>query len=200
MNNSEQAKVALLFSGGIDSMLLAERAHKAERLGVLIFINYGQPAYFEEMKAVAYWSTQRGYEVQVVDADIAGVDECMAIGPTEDGLRILPGRNMVMCSHAANVAVARGCKVVWYGANADDRDYPDCNENFVSSMNMTLAASMVPVKIEAPLVRMNKKQIVEEAVRIHMDIDKAWSCYESVNFNEPCGLCHSCKERIDAGA
>jgi 7-cyano-7-deazaguanine synthase len=67
-------------------------------------------------------------------------------------------------------------------------------------MNMTLAASMVPVKIEAPLVRMNKKQIVEEAVSIHMDIDKAWSCYESVNFNKPCGLCHSCKERIDAGA
>ena len=192
-------KIALLFSGGIDSMLLAERAHREGTLKVLLFINYGQPAYFEEMKAVAEWSEPRGYTVDVVDADISGVEDCMAIGPTEDGLRILPGRNMVMCAHAANVAVAKGCTKVWYGANADDKDYPDCNENFISAMNLSLSASMIAVEIEAPLVRMNKKQIIEEAVSLNMELDKAWSCYESVNFNEPCGLCHSCKERIAAG-
>ena len=192
-------KIALLFSGGIDSMLLAERAHREGTLKVLLFINYGQPAYFEEMKSVAEWSQARGYTVDVVDADISGVEDCMAIGPTEDGLRILPGRNMVMCAHAANVAVAKGCTKVWYGANADDKDYPDCNENFISAMNLSLSASMIAVEIEAPLVRMNKKQIIEEAVSLNMELDKAWSCYESVDFNEPCGLCHSCKERIAAG-
>ena len=168
-------------------------------LKALIFINYGQPSYFEEMKAVSEWSQARGYTVDVVDADIEGVEECMAIGPTEDGLRILPGRNMVMCSHAANVAVAKGCSTVWYGANKDDKDYPDCNPHFISAMNHCLRACMISVEIEAPLVQMNKKQIIKEAVSLNMELDKAWSCYESVKLNEPCGLCHSCKERIDAG-
>ncbi len=195
---STQAKVALLFSGGIDSMLLAERAHKAGRLGALVFIAYKQPSQAQELNAVSDWANSRGYKVDVVSAEIAGVDDCMAIGPTEDGLRILPGRNMVMCAHAANVAATRGCTILWYGANADDKDYPDCNRNFVGAMNHSLAASMIAVELEAPLIDMTKNQIIEEAVNINMDIDKAWSCYESSSFNEPCGLCHSCTERCNA--
>ncbi len=195
----KDGRVAVLFSGGIDSMLLAERAHKEKRLGALVFIDYGQPASSYEMKTVNAWASERGYEVDSIEVRIEGVDECMDIGAEAEGLRILPGRNMIMCAHAANIAASKDCTVVWYGANADDKDYPDCSRNFVCAMNDILGASSVDVLIEAPLIGMTKKQIIEECQKIGMDLDYAWSCYQPV-YGCPCGKCHSCQERIKAMA
>ncbi len=194
----KDGKVALLFSGGIDSMLLAERAHREGRLGALVFINYSQPSIGEERKAVEDWAKNHGYEVDVVHTHIMGVDEHMEIGAAVEGLRILPGRNMIMCAHAANIALAKGCSVVWYGANADDKDYPDCSRNFVCAMNDIVGASLLAVAIDAPLIGMTKKEIIKEARETGMDLDKAWSCYESSTFYKPCGACHSCNERNEA--
>ena len=179
-------------------MLLAERAHKEGRLGALVFISYNQPAVGEERKAVEDWAEEHGYKVDVVFTHIKGVHDHMAIGPMAEGLRILPGRNMIMCAHAANVALARGCTVVWYGANADDKDYPDCSRNFVCAMNDIVGASLLAVAIEAPLIDMNKTEIVKEAKELGMKLDKAWSCYESPSGFVACGACHSCKERAQA--
>ena len=180
-------------------MLLAEQAHKEERLGALVFIDYGQPASSDEMKTVNAWASERGYEVDSIQIRIKGVDECMDIGAEAEGLRILPGRNMIMCAHAANIAASKACTVVWYGANADDKDYPDCSINFVCAMNDILGASSVDVVIEAPLQYMTKKEIIHESQKIGMDLSKAWSCYQPLNGHQ-CGKCHSCQERIKAMA
>ena len=198
MTPLKDGKVALLFSGGIDSMLLADRAHREGRLGVLVFISYNQPSIAEERKAVEGWASERGYEVDTVSAHIMGVHEHMGIGAAVEGLRILPGRNMIMIAHAANIALAKGCSVVWYGANADDKDYADCTQNFVCAMNDIVGASLLAVEIEAPLIDMTKKEIIKEAREVGMDLDKAWSCYEASTFDKACGACHSCKERIEA--
>lgn len=178
-------------------MLLAERAHSFGRLGALVFIDYGQPANVQEMNTVHAWASKRNYKVDLVKVRIRGVDECMDIGAEAEGLRILPGRNMIMCAHAANVASTKDCTVVWYGANADDKDYPDCSRNFVCAMNDILGASSVDVLIEAPLIGVTKKQIIEACQKIGMDLDDAWSCYQPVD-GRPCGKCHSCKERLNA--
>lgn len=198
MTTLNKGKVAVLFSGGVDSMLLAHRAHSEGRLGALVFVSYSQPSIGEERKAVEDWAAEHGYEVDVVFTHIRGVHEHMEIGPEADGLRILPGRNMIMCAHAANIALARDCSVVWYGANADDKDYPDCNQNFVCAMNEVVGASLLAVAVEAPLIAMSKKEIIKEAVSLGMDLDKSWSCYEPITFDEPCGACHSCEERNKA--
>ena len=190
--------IAVLFSGGIDSMLLAERAHREGRLGALVFIAYNQPAVGEETIAAETWAAARGYSLDRVFTEISGVKNSMAIGPGAAGLRILPGRNMIMLAHAANVAVAKGCTELWYGATAADRDYPDCSPEFVRSVNKCLKACGFALQVQAPLVQMDKREVIQEARSIGMDINAAWSCYESPTFDIPCGTCHSCKERSAA--
>ena len=189
--------IAVLFSGGVDSMLLAHKAHRGEQLGALIFVNYGQPAAIEEHKASKQWAIDHGYDLHVIKIDIAGTNERMNTGTGSDGLRELPGRNLIMLSQAANIAIQRGCDRLWYGANAADRDYADCTPQFVRSVNQCFKASGLSIMVDAPLVRMDKRQIVRDARGVGMDIARAWSCYQSDD-GEPCGMCNSCIERLNA--
>ena len=175
-------------------MLLAEMAHRDGKLGGLVFISYSQPAIGEERRVAEDWAERNGYRLHVVFANIKGVHDKMAIGVGADGLRVLPGRNLVFIGHAVNVAKAIGCDQVWYGANADDRDYSDCTNDFLQAVNH-LSEMDTGVSVAAPLIRMSKAQIIAKANQIGMNIDSAWSCYEPVTYMEPCGRCHSCEER-----
>lgn len=189
--------VLVLFSGGVDSMLLAEQAHRANKLGRLLFIDYGQPAADQERAAAFKWAQANGYTLTEIPAHIRGVTEHMATGIGSDGLRILPGRNLLLLSHAMNVAKATGCEEVWYGANAGDRDYPDCTPGFVELLNR-IGAADTGVSVKAPLLHLHKHDILETAKLLGLDLDQAWSCYEPSPSGQPCGACHSCLEAANS--
>ncbi len=185
--------VLVLFSGGVDSMVLAELAHSRGQLGCLLFIAYNQPASGEERRAAEDWAASKGYPLTVVHTPIMGVHEKMATGIAADGLRILPGRNLVMLSHAINVATVKKCSHVWYGANAGDSDYPDCSNEFLQAVNHVGSVD-TGVIVAAPLLLKTKQQIYQMADQLNADISQAWSCYEPTILGEQCGLCHSCRE------
>jgi len=189
--------IAVLFSGGIDSMLLAHQAHSDKQLGALIFVDYGQPALEQERAAATAWARDHDQPLHVIRIDIAGTQERMHTGTGTDGLRELPGRNLIMLSQAANIAIQRGCDRLQYGANAADRDYADCTPAFVHAFNECIKTSGQCLHTEAPLVRMSKRQIIESAMRCGINIRRAWSCYQSDN-GEACGACHSCVERAQS--
>jgi len=176
-------------------MLLAQKAHTGNQLGALIFVDYAQPAKVEEKTAALQWANLNGYELHCLTIKIEGVDKCMKTGAGVDGLRELPGRNLIMLSQASNVAIAQQCDRLWYGANANDSAYFDCSISFIQSFNACLKASNLQLNLDAPLIRMNKKQIVRQSRQLlGKNFDLAWSCYEP-NQGHPCGFCHSCQER-----
>ena len=52
------------------------------------------------------------------------------------------------------------------------------------------------LKIEAPFVKWNKKDIVGEGLRLKVPYRLTWSCYEGND--KPCMACGTCRDRIKA--
>lgn len=185
------SEVLILMSGGVDSTALAYMA--LGRLGGLLFIDYGQPAAEQERRAVNRWAGPRGVEVIDLACDLSGVDDHMRTGVGADGLRILPGRNLVFIAHAINVAKSRGWAEVWIGANAGDEPYPDCRPAWVSALD-ALSQADTGIRVMAPLISRTKAEIAQWGAEMGIDLSGAWSCYQPTADGLQCGACHSCNE------
>lgn len=178
----------VLLSGGIDSLVCAELARAAGSLAGCVFVDYGHPAQVPEgWKAFAYCG-ERAVPLKVVH--VFGLD--LGDMGTHKGARVVPSRNAVLLSAAANVLPALGGESLVVGVNADDADdYEDCRPAFVSRMSAALG-----VPIAAPLMGYNKRAIVAEARRLGLSPSDAWSCYTAGP--TPCGECPSCRLALDA--
>lgn len=90
---------------------------------------------------------------------------------------------------------------IFVGANAIDYSgYPDCRPEFYDSITEVLrlgskvgTAYNVPIRIEAPIIRMSKEEIVRYALELGAPLQLTWSCYAGAD--RPCGACDSCELR-----
>ena len=79
----------------------------------------------------------------------------------------------------------------------DYSGYPDCRPEFYEQMERTLRYGSklgteygVQMRIETPIIRMSKAEIVRMGVRLKAPLEHTWSCYEGGE--KPCGACDSC--------
>lgn len=183
----------VLFSGGLDSMLLCEHVlQKHDMELVTLFYRYRHPASPQEYEAVSEWLRVKhvdGYAGRHIDMDLPlWGTEPLGIGVGETGPRVVANRNQVMVSLAVNIAASIGAKEVWYGANLDDAaDYPDCGSLWVDAMNGL--SKDWGVTVRAPLLYWSKEKIKKEAAQL--GVEGWWSCYEPRD-SQPCGTCNSC--------
>lgn len=92
----------------------------------------------------------------------------------------VPNRNMMMLSIATAYAEAQGAHTVWHGAAQADSlaGYFDGDTTFVDAMNNVNALNREHrVIIEAPLIDMNKADIVRKGVELGVDFTKTYTCY-----------------------
>lgn len=185
----------ILLSGGIDSALLACR-YAGEPETLCLFIHYGQPAAKEERVAAMRIATACDLPVQVITAGI-GCSE-MRTGSGTSGPREVPGRNLAMLALTAtyypNSELIIGCTY------NDSTDYPDCRTEFIWAVNEVLSVC-TEARVSAPLIRMSKREIIEEAVAEGWSsiMNLTWSCYQGQG-GIPCGSCNSCIEAEQAYA
>lgn len=113
---------------------------------------------------------------------------------------IVPFRNGVMISVAAAYGVALGAKAVFYGAQRSDaNNYPDCRETFVEAMGIAARnGTDTDIRIEAPLISMDKCRVLKLGESLGVPFEKTWSCYRSGG--KHCGECESCLNRKRAFA
>ena len=180
----------VLLSGGIDSLLCAERARKTGELVGCVFVDYGHPAQaMEGWKAFAYCG-ERGIPLKVVHA--FGL-ELGDMGEGE-GARVVPCRNAILLSMAANVARKMGGNQLIIGANSSDQaEYVDCRPAFITGM-----AHALGISIAAPLLGWTKETIIQSARVLGLTADDAWSCYGAGPTR--CGECPSCLSADEAWA
>lgn len=176
-------QILLLYSGGYDSTLLLEWANKySEKPPYCVMFNYGQQHLKELEKAIDKCTIQ-DLEWRQIDITIPIRSKLV----NDDGTRYegvsewyVPGRNTIFVSIAASLAETLGIDTIWIGANFEDRmnRFPDCTQEWVMSMNETLRQGLSkPIMVEAPLLGLSKKMIVQIADELGITEDQVFSGY-----------------------
>ena len=182
--------ILVLFSGGIDSMVLANMAaHKNKKFGFVHF-TYDHPAKSEEMAAVWKWCLAKKMHVQKLFMHLPLQASQLNAGAGKHWPRIVPGRNSCFVSMAANLAAAHNYEELWIGCTAEDHQYPDCSAEWLANQNKLL--SLWGLTLKAPLMQMPRAEILEIAKAHNWQL-KAWSCYQPIK-GEPCMQCNSCRQ------
>jgi 7-cyano-7-deazaguanine synthase len=117
------------------------------------------------------------------------------LGGLTEASWIVPGRNAIMLSLAANLAVQMGPEwdTITIGCNAEDEaEFPDCRMAFIQSFNMMLLAAHTPIEVEAPYQQWSKKRIASRAKELGVPLHEIWTCY--VGGLKPCRKCPACKK------
>ena len=219
---NKNKKAVVLFSGGVDSTTCLSIA--IDKYGVenvlALGLSYGQKHDKEiecAKKVVAH------YGVDYIVQDLSSVmqySNCSLLKHSTDEVEhssyaeqiekngegpvatYVPFRNGLMISCASAIALSFGASVIYYGAHADDATgsaYPDCSPQFWNAMNMAIyEGSGKQLQLEAPLLHMNKSQVVKKGLELGTPYKYTWSCYEGQE--KACGECGTCLDRLKAFA
>ena len=215
-------KVVVLLSGGIDSTTCL--AHAVKNYGsenvFCLSMTYGQK-HDKEIMSARKVADHYGVNLQEMDlSTIFKFSDCSLLKGRENIKHesyaeqlaemggegtvdtYVPFRNGLFLSTAAAYALSVGAEVIFYGAHADDaagRAYPDCTPEFESAMNEAIyEGSGRVLRMEAPLLNMNKAQVVKMGLELGAPYELTWSCYEG--HDTPCGECGTCIDRAAAFA
>lgn len=174
----------ILLSGGPDSVALLEHCkQRGSSVACCLWIDYGQPARHQEYKHAQAAADRYGVRLEVRKVSLGLGDMGEGVGA-----QVVPGRNAVLCTIAANLAASCGAKHVLIGSVMEDaKNYADCTTKYVR--DLTAITKPFGVQVLAPWTYQRKAEV---AKLIPPDLD-TWSCYSSDN--NPCGECASCKQR-----
>ena len=197
-------------SGGMDSTLVAYTMKEQGYEIIALHFNYGQRTVTRELQAYRqicdHLSVSEKYEIDLDFFKTIGAsaltDHSIDV-PTqgiEPGVPItyVPFRNGIFLSIATAIAEKEGCEVMAIGVVEEDSSgYPDCRDAFIRSFQDTAnlgTKDTTHIRIEMPLVHLQKSQIVQEAYKLNVPLELTWSCYQSDD--KACGVCDSCRLRL----
>ena len=226
MFTSETNRTALvLFSGGQDSTTcLAWALKQFDRVETIGF-NYGQRHHVEMacrsrvieaiQKSFPDWGAKLGDD-HVLDLDILGkisdtaLTQDKSISFAKSGLpnTFVPGRNLLFFTFAATIAYRRSLKHLVGGmCETDYSGYPDCRDNTLKSLQVSLALGMdTSVVIDTPLMWLDKCATWELAHELGGDplmsiiVRETHTCYmgdrETLHkWGYGCNACPACELR-----
>ncbi len=207
-------KSIVLLSGGMDSATALSIA-KSKRLSCYaLTINYGQKHSTEIEKAKLIANHFQVIEHKIIEIDLtvfggsALTDKSIDIPENESqGIPVtyVPARNTIFFSLALAWAEVIGANSIYSGVNAIDYSgYPDCRPEYLEAMqelvNLATKATVEgnSIAIEAPLLSMNKMDIIKKGIENDVDFSKTVSCYQLTRQSKSCGVCDSCRIRLKA--
>ena len=104
----------------------------------------------------------------------------------------VPNRNGVFLNIAASFADAKDFTHILFGANQEEgTTFPDNTQEFIDKINESFEYStLVKPKVFAPLINLNKTEIIKLALEIKAPLHLVRSCYRDEE--KHCGQCESC--------
>lgn len=204
----------VLLSGGLDSatcMAIASEKYEAHALT----FDYGSrhSREIESAKQLATHFKAKSHTVLRIDLGTIGssslTDRNIPVDTDKDAEEIgksiptsyVPARNMTFLSLGIALAEAKGANRVFIGANSVDYSgYPDCRPEFIAAfqnaadLGTRAGTEGRGVKIETPLLRMSKAEIIRKGAELSVPFGMTWSCYSGGE--KPCGRCEACLLRL----
>ena len=118
----------------------------------------------------------------------------------------VPARNTVFLSLALAWAESLGAFDIFIGVNCVDYSgYPDCRPEFLRAFeglaNLATRAGVEKegaFRIHAPLLTLDKPQIIRRGLELGVDYSLTHSCYDPTPEGLACGRCDSCRIRLSA--
>jgi len=217
MNSKEQNKAVILLSGGLDSTTVLAIARSEGYSCHCLSFAYGQRQEIELRCAGEIASHHNADEHLVLRLDLDKIggsalttDQEVPKHRTSDelGLTIpdtyVPGRNIIFLSHAGAWAEVLGASDIFIGVNSlDYSGYPDCRPEFVTAFEKMLnlgtkagVESGRPFRIHAPLMRLNKSEIIKKGLELGVDYGLTHTCYDPDDRGHACGTCDACLLRL----
>lgn len=219
----KQRKALVLNSGGADSTTCVGIAVNSEKYSEVatVSVMYGQK-HSKELKCAQ--NVADHYHLNHYELDLSSVlrfSNCSLLKDSTEHIpeksyaeqiaengegkvsTYVPFRNGLMLSSVAALAQS-----IWpdnevdilLGAHADDaagRAYADCSEEFTSAMNTAIVIGTYgKVRVVAPLVNMNKSEVIGTGLKLNVPYHLTWSCYQGGR--EACGKCGTCIDRLNA--
>ncbi|MBI5869221.1 MAG: 7-cyano-7-deazaguanine synthase QueC [candidate division Zixibacteria bacterium] len=217
---SERRGVVLL-SGGLDSAVVLAMARSEGYAMYALTIGYGQ-RHSQELIAARRVAEALHAERQIVvnldlrqwggsaltGSDTVPINRDTAEMGVDIPITYVPGRNTIFLSTAMAWAETLGTGEVFIGAHIHDYSgYPDCRPDYFQAFErMADLATRTGVEgqtrfsIHAPLLKMNKTEIVRTGARLHVPFELTSSCYQPTADLRACGVCDSCILRLRAFA
>lgn len=207
----QQKKAVILLSGGLDSATVLAMAGSQGYDCYALSMDYGQRHATELNAARAIGADAGVARHEIIRLDLrqfggsALTDDSIAV-PTELSEDIpvtyVPARNTIFLSLALAFAETLDAHDIFVGVNAVDYSgYPDCRPEYIQAFeNMANLATKAGVegngfRINAPLIRMTKAEIIQAGTVLGVDYSKTVSCYQADESGAACGECDSCRLR-----
>ncbi len=205
-------KAVVLLSGGLDSSTVLYYALKQGYKCACLLFDYGQRhrkelnsairiakktgCKYQTVKIALPWSGSSLTDTNKKIPDNKNLPDNAGRAPILSSLpsTYVPGRNTVFLSFALSYAETLGAETIFIGANAVDYSgYPDCRPDYYIAWNRLLKALGTKIMVQAPLIRLDKSEIVRLGTKLGVPFDMTWSCY--AGGRAPCGVCDSCRFR-----
>jgi 7-cyano-7-deazaguanine synthase len=207
-----------LLSSGLDSVTAIAAVRENTDVKMALIFNYGQRSVEREIGnsikvcehfGIEYRILEISWMQEITRTSLVNKDtEIPSIGMEEvaedadPSITIqsakavwVPNRNGILINIAAAFAESMGCEYVVVGFNREEAvTFPDNSIEFIESVDDSLSYSTLNgVKVLAPLINMDKKEIVAKAIELNAPLEYSWSCYHGGE--TPCGECESCTRR-----
>lgn len=206
-------KAVILLSGGLDSTVCMAVAKERGYEAYPISFNYHQRHAVEldsAKKVAKYYGINKHLIIDTNMNEIGGsaltdthidVPEGEIVR-NEIPVTYVPARNLIFLSYALGYAEVVGADHIFIGVNSlDYSGYPDCRPEFIELFQHLADYSTKAgvetrrrIKIETPLLKLSKKEIVLLGNRLNAPLHLTRSCYNGGE--KACGFCDSCKLRL----
>jgi 7-cyano-7-deazaguanine synthase len=203
MSTRKKEKIVLAFSGGMDSTVLLHMAASNAYTSIYtLSFDYGQ-RHKRELNCInkqiqsvrdSYMFTDvfnKTIDVTYIK-DIANKSSLTNLNIDNPKIKEMAGdaqpvsyvpfRNMMFLSIACAYAETMECDTVWYGAAQADSlaGYWDGSTEFLNYVNNVISLNRKSkIVIEAPLLTLSKKEIIEKGVRLNVKFKDTWTCYSN---------------------
>ena len=203
-------KAVVLFSGGLDSTVLASHLISKGAEVRLLSIDYGQ----RHAKELAHGEDLAKHmnlpRKSLLLPDLGDLlkgssltDDSVELPKghyAEESMKatVVPNRNMILLALAGGYALSSGFDTIAYAAHAGDHFiYPDCRPEFAEAMEKALGlADWNDLSLYRPFVDMTKADLVNLGTELESPLGMTWSCYAGMDVH--CGKCGTCVERKEA--
>lgn len=199
----------VLLSGGMDSATCLAIAQSRGAEVVALTVDYGQRHAIEVARARALAKARQVTDHRVISLDLRLFGGSALTSPLpvpkdragEAGIpnTYVPARNTIFLALALGLAEVVGAREIYIGVTAVDYSgYPDCRPEFIAAFERLAAVATraavegAPVVLRAPLLELDKAEIVRTGLRLGVDFGLTHSCYDPSGEGLACGHCDAC--------